>query len=817
LFKKILLVSIFLLTFISIGYTQEVQITPLYSTSQTQSLGQDNAPTYINPSMSQPFYQNQQTQGMVPQSSTQTNLVQSQMSQPNQFPEETSAFEQYVSGMVVINNTQFGILQKWAGIDFSHTPQPPSGKIAVPVKVIKQVDKQGILTPSEIDAGFLIGTQEAITTAFETLGIKSSMIISTNLKQFGYNLFVSPPSTFAPAMSIPVGPDYIIGPNDQIKIDVWGSINENLTLTVNRDGQINIPGVGVVDVAGLKFGDLQDTIKSAFSKYYKNFNINVTMGTLRTMTIYVVGYAAHPGSYTVSSLSTLISALFACGGPSKIGSMRNIEVKRDGKTIDHFDMYDFLIYGETTGNIRLQPQDVIYIPPIGPQVAVAGAVKDPAIYELNGRTSILALINMAGGLQSFAFTGRVQVYRVVDHKVRMVFEDSLNDLKSLAELKKHPEANFIVQGGDLVKIYSVPQEMNTVKVEGAVAMPGSFAIKPNVTDIKTVIDRAGGLLYYASDEAEITRTIVTQEGPKVERFHVNLAKALKGDPKDNVPLEIGDYIFVRTIPNWHPYEYVYLGGQVKYPGVYPITQGETLSSVLERAGGYAKDAYLRGAVFTRSSVQKIQQDSINQMLTRLQQQLLANSAQQASTAVSAESAQANQAALASAQAFIASLRSVKASGRVTIALAPLRILKGSSQDIPLENGDSLYIPVRNDVVNVVGAVMSPGSYVYNPNYTWKDYIEMAGGYQSEADIKDVYVYRANGSAVKVSHGLVSWNPYKDRWEFAAFNKDENKLWPGDTIIVPQKLQEFPWLRNIKDVTQVLMNIAVTAAVAIHLY
>ena len=779
MFKKILLVSIFLLTFISIGYTQGVQITPLYSTGQTQSLGQDNAPTAINPSQTGPQELNGESQAKQSQYSPQNQPSISQFQESQQ--KTLSSQSQSVS------NT-------------STSKQPP-------------------LSNQSLSAVSPTLTAASQPSAFEEFisGALPSNVSVKNLKQFGYNLFVSPPSTFAPAMSIPVGPNYIIGPNDQIKIDVWGSINENLTLTVNRDGQINIPGVGVVDVAGLKFGELQDTIKSAFSKYYKNFNINVTMGTLRTMTIYVVGYAAHPGSYTVSSLSTLISAIFACGGPSKIGSMRNIEVKRDGKTIDHFDMYNFLIYGDTTGNIRLQPQDVIYIPPIGPQVAIAGAVKDPAIYELNGRTSILALINMAGGLQSFAFTGRVQVYRVVNHKVRMVFEDSLNNLRSLAELKKHPEANFIVQGGDLVKIYSVPQEMNTVKLEGAVAMPGSFAIKPNVTDIKTVIDRAGGLLYYASDEAEITRTIVTQEGPKVERFHVNLAKALKGDPKDNIPLEIGDYIFVRTIPNWHPYEYVYLGGQVKYPGVYPITPGETLSSVLERAGGYTKDAYLRGAVFTRRSVQKIQQDSINQMITRLQQQLLVNSAQQASTAVSAESAQANQAALASAQAFIASLRSVKASGRVTIALAPLRILKGSSQDIPLENGDSLYIPVRNDVVNVVGAVMSPGSYVYNPNYTWKDYIEMAGGYQSDADIKDVYVYRANGSAVKVSHGLVSWNPYKDRWEFAAFNKDENKLWPGDTIIVPQKLQEFPWLRNIKDVTQVLMNIAVTAAVAIHLY
>ncbi|MEM0097966.1 MAG: SLBB domain-containing protein, partial [Conexivisphaerales archaeon] len=793
--KKIFLVIMTLFYFSTLAYSQGVEITPLFSTGQNQSTqqGNSNAPAQSESSITQFQNSNEFT------NSNEPSVSQFQSNAP--------------SGQI---NTQQNPYLQTNQPNFEYNNQNKS-----PVSNLQQTNtnqnKSQLQTTTLSPANSSNMVAASAPSAFEEFisGALPSTVSVKNLKQFGYNLFINPPSTFAPLMSVPVGPNYVIGPNDQIKVNVWGSINENLSLTVNRDGQIDIPGVGVLNVAGLKFGDLHNVLKTAFSKYYKNFTLNVTMGSLRTMTIYVVGYAAHPGSYTVSSLSTLISALFACGGPSKIGSMRNIEVKRDGQTITHFDMYDFLIYGDTTGNIRLQPGDVIYIPPIGPEVAIAGAVKDPAIYELKGRTSILALIEMAGGLQSFAFTGRVQVYRIVDHQVRMVFEDSLKDLRSLKALREHPEANFIVHGGDLVKIFSVPQETNMIHLEGAVAMPGSFAIDPGVTTIKTVLDRAGGLLYYASDEAEITRTIITQEGPKTERFHINLAKALKGDPKDNIKLQIGDYIFVRAIPNWHPYEYVYIGGQVKYPGIYPITQGERLSSVLERAGGYTKYAYLRGAVFTRVSVQKIQQQSINLMINRLQQQLLASNAQTASASVSSTTAQATQVTLANAQALIASLKSIKASGRVTIDLAPIRILKGSSQDIPLENGDSLYIPVRNDVVNVVGAVMSPGSYVYNPNYTWKDYIEMAGGYESYADKKDVYVYRANGSAVKVSHGLVSWNPYKDRWEFAAFAKQDDKLWPGDTIIVPQKLQEFPWLRNISHITQILMNIAVTAGVAIH--
>ncbi|PMP92374.1 MAG: polysaccharide export protein [Hydrogenobaculum sp.] len=656
-----------------------------------------------------------------------------------------------------------------------------------------------------------IKSKQSNQSSFEKFisGKVSTSVSTTGLKQFGYNLFKT--SRFAPLKNIPVGPNYIIGPNDQIKITVWGSINGNYTLTVDRNGNIDIPGVGTVTVAGLKFKDLKDVIESAFSKYYKNFHLNVTMGALRTMTVYLTGYAKHPGSCRIYSTSTLIDALFSCGGPSKVGSMRNIEVKRDGEILTHFDVYRFLIYGDTEGDIRLQPGDIIYIPPIGPEVAIAGAVKYPAIYELKGKTTVLDLIHMAGGLEPFAYKGRVQVYRVINHQYRTAFEDSLSDLR------KHPERDFVLKNGDLVKIYPVPQAYSFVQLEGAVAMPGRYAIKPGVTTIKSIVEKAGGLLYYASDKAEITRMIITKEGPKYKIFHINISKALKGNPKDNITLEPQDYIFVKTIPDFQGYGYVYIGGQVRYPGVYPIYPGERLSSVLERAGGYTKNAYLRGAIFTRKSVQAVQQKSINMMINKLEQELLASNARSISSAVSSGETSINSAYIQSEQAFMSSLKSIKASGRVAIYLEPIRLLKGSSQDIILKNGDSLYIPTRNDVVNVVGAVMSPGAYVYNPHYTWRDYIRMAGGYEADADKSDVYIYKANGMAVKPHQGFIDWNPFMKSWEFTAFRKDQNKIWPGDTIVVPQKLQEFPWLRNIKDITQILMNIAVTAGIAIHLY
>jgi protein involved in polysaccharide export with SLBB domain len=312
----------------------------------------------------------------------QTSLVQPQILQPYQLPEEASDFEQYVSEKIIITDTQLEILKNWDDISFSHTSTPPSGKIAVPVKVIKYIDRQGILTPLEMDAGFLIGTPQAITTAFKTLGIKNSIVISTDLKQFGYDFFRRPPSTFAPADKIPVSPDYVIGPGDEIRVSLWGSIEGNFVSVVDRDGNINLPKVGTIYVAGLTFKELKEVLNKEFSKYFKNFEINVSMGQLKTIKVYVVGHAKAPGAYSVSSLSTLINALFEAGGPSKTGSMRDIQVKRNGKTIVHFDMYEFLLKGDKTKDIRLMPEDVIFIPPVGPLVAIAGSVKVPAIYEL---------------------------------------------------------------------------------------------------------------------------------------------------------------------------------------------------------------------------------------------------------------------------------------------------------------------------------------------------------------------------------------------------------------------------------------------------
>ncbi len=355
--------------------------------------------------------------------------------------------------------------------------------------------------------------------------------ISTNVRQFGYDLFSMPSSTFAPAEKVPVGPEYVIGPGDEIRITIWGNIDGHWSIIVDRDGNLSIPKVGIIGVTGLTFKELKETLHKELSKYYTGFDMNVSMGSLRTIQIYMVGNAYRPGAYTVSSLSTLVNALFATGGPSKTGSMRDIQVNRNGKTIVRFDMYDFLLKGDKSQDIRLMPEDVIFIPPIGQLIGIAGNVKNPAIFELKGESRLLDILIMTGGLSNTAFRDRVQVMRIENHRFRMIFESDLQDIET------NPEKNFILADGDLIKVYSVVEAKTIVTLSGAVAMPGDYGLIPGLTTVKEIITKAGGLLYFAADKAELTRVKVTQAGPVTERMIIDLSKAMKGDFNHNISLD----------------------------------------------------------------------------------------------------------------------------------------------------------------------------------------------------------------------------------------------------------------------------------------
>lgn len=626
---------------------------------------------------------------------------------------------------------------------------------------------------------------------------KSALEISTDIKQFGYDLFKQAPSTFAPVDKVPIGPDYVVGPGDEIRIMVWGRVEGQWNVVVDRNGNISLPKLGVIGVTGLSFKELKELLHKELSKYYTGFEMNVSMGSLRTIMVYIMGNAKKPGAYTISSLSTIITALFEAGGPSKVGTMRDIQVKRSGKTIVHFDLYDFLLKGDKANDIRLMSEDVIFIPIVGSRVGVAGNVKRPGIYEVKNENRLLDLLDMVGGISGAAFKGRIQVQRIDDHQFRTLFEGDL------IEVEKNAEKNFAIKDGDLIKIYPVFETKNTITISGAVASPGDYGVTAGVTRIKDIISWAGGLLYYASNEAELTRVKVTQSGPETERFTIDLSKSMAEDPKHNLPLEVNDYIIVRTVPEWQLYRKVSISGEVKHPGIYTIKRGERLSALIDRAGGFGDKAYLQGALFTRESVKELQQKNLKESIDRLEQQMLAITASASQTALSPEDALQQKAAIGQQQAILAKMKTAKAQGRMVLKLDAIDKFRGSFFDIDLDDGDVLTIPEQPSSVQVMGSVYNSSSFVYEPSITISTAIDKAGGVTKFADKSGIFVLKVDGSAVGRSNSGMFFM--------------STRLNPGDTVVVPEEVEQVAWMREIKDFTQILYQIAVSTAVIIKLF
>jgi protein involved in polysaccharide export with SLBB domain len=297
--------------------------------------------------------------------------------------------------------------------------------------------------------------------------------IGKMLPIYGAQLFRTIPSTFAPVTQVPVPPDYVIGPNDELLIQAWGQVTLNSRFVVDRSGAVYIPQVGTVHVAGLHYDQLQPFLKTQMSKNFRNFDLSVNMGQLRSIQVFMTGQARRPGTWTLSSLSTLVTAVFSTGGVAPQGSLRGIELRRGGKLVTVFDMYDLILHGDKSRDVALLSGDVIYIPPVGPQVAIAGSVKHPAIYELKPGTvtSVNEGLELAAGLTNVASGDKLRLERVDSHQLRSITELSLDAQgKSVA-----------LQDGDLLELVSVPgQFKDAVTLRGNVANPGRYTWKPSM-------------------------------------------------------------------------------------------------------------------------------------------------------------------------------------------------------------------------------------------------------------------------------------------------------------------------------------------------
>ncbi len=297
---------------------------------------------------------------------------------------------------------------------------------------------------------------------------------------YGASLFASVPSTFAPLDMTPVPPDYVLGPGDELRIRVWGQVNFQSNVRVDRTGEIFLPQVGPVHVAEIPISALDAILRGAVGRVYRNFNLTADVGQIRALQIYMAGAARRPGVYTVSALSSLVDALFASGGPTVQGSMRQIQLRRGSAVVTEFDLYGLLIHGDKSKDVKLQSGDVIFIPPAGPQAAVTGSVRSPAIYELREHESLADLLADAGGITSVAAEARVSIERIENHRDRSAMEVAY-DASGLATLPAD---------GDLVNVFSiVPLYRKTVILRGNAANPGRFAWHPGMRVSELIPDR----------------------------------------------------------------------------------------------------------------------------------------------------------------------------------------------------------------------------------------------------------------------------------------------------------------------------------------
>ena len=417
------------------------------------------------------------------------------------------------------------------------------------------------------------------------------------LSPFGYKLFET--ASFQPdTLYGPVSPDYLVGPGDEVIVNVWGQVEFSYTTVVNRDGFINIPKVGLISVNGLTLKKLQDKIVDYLSRAYSGISrdptkattfVDVSLGKLKPIRVFVIGEVKSPGTYLLSAASTALNALYRAGGPLPSGSLRQIRVIRRGKVIATLDLYDYLLKGRIK-DVKLQTDDTILVPPIGRRVWLAGRVHRPAVYELKPGEGLKELLEIAGGPEPDAYLGKVQIDRIVKHKERKVID--VDFAEALASGKK-----VELFDGDVVLISSVlDRRENVVKASGFVKRPGLYQWKEGMR-VRDLILKAGGVW----EEAFMGRADVIRTRPDLtkEIIPFNLEKALQGDESENLELQKLDEVVVHSIHTFREKEYVTIEGWVKRPGRYELLENMTLKDLIVQAGGLKETAYKLRAEISR--------------------------------------------------------------------------------------------------------------------------------------------------------------------------------------------------------------------------
>lgn len=687
--------------------------------------------------------------------------------------------------------------------------------------------------------------------------VTTTPAVPDSLQVFGHNIFNNRNLSFAPSENIATPENYKLGPGDEVIIDIWGTNQNTIRQTISPDGFINIEGIGLVYLTGMKVKEADSYMRRQLNKIYSvdgegaQSEIKLTLGAIRTIQVNVMGEVAAPGTYFLSSLSTVYHALYRAGGFSDLGSVRDIELIRDGKKKADIDIYDFIIKGQSSEDVTLQEGDIILVPTYESLVSAYGKVKRPMIYEMKEGETVKDLIAYAGGFTGNAYKGNVNLERKNgrEYQVLTVMED------------EYP--SFAVMDGDVMTVGTmIDRYENRLEIKGAVYRPGTYQYSDRIRTVKQLVAIADGL----KGDAFTNRAIIQRELPDytIETVSFDLKKVLSGEAPD-VELKPNDILTISSIHELEDVGFITVYGEVATPGSFVFAKNTTLEDIIMQAGGLLesastvkvdvsrrlKDSHATEATDTLSRLYTFEikdgfvvdgdadfilepydnvyvrrSPSYNiQNHVRVEGEILFPGTYALAQKNSRLSDLVKQAGGASEWAYVkgsrlsrrmtpeeklrmqstldmldntrdsldASKLNIAETYVVGIDLEAALANPGGDADIPLRDGDVLLIPEHLNIVKISGNVLYPNVVSYNSNMTIKDYIQMAGGYGFDAKRSRAYVVYLNGTVTK------------------AKKLNKTVVQPGCEIIVPQRKKKEDSLQKILSVATTSSSIATMLA------
>lgn len=680
----------------------------------------------------------------------------------------------------------------------------------------------------------------------ETMKKRQELKVSTAGENdvFGRNIFNIDKLTFQPNLNMATPENYRLGPGDEVIVDVWGASQNTMRLEISPDGYVNITNLGPVYLNNMTIKDARQLLKQELGKIYADSanNIQVTLGNIRTIQVNVMGEVRAPGTYALSSLSTVFHALYASGGVSDIGSLRNVQVARGGKTIARLDVYEYIMKGQIQDDIRLQDGDVVIVPTYDELVKITGKVKRPMFYEMKNGESAATLLKCAGGFSSDAykksirvlrkdgkefsvktvndidysafklidgdvvtvdsilnrFNNRLEVKGAVYHPGVFELSGSLNTVRQLVEkadgllgdaftgravlyrerenltkevlpvdiegILKGTSPDIALQKNDILYIPSIHdlQDMGKVTISGEVNKPGSYTYADHMS-LEDLVITAGGLKESASlVRVDVSRRIRDPKGttePDMigQNFSFGLKDGFVVDGEAGFELQPYDQVFVRRSPSYNEQVSVTVDGEVLYRGEYTLSmKSERLSSLIQRAGGVSRYAYVRGAKLRRVANEEElrRMEDVVKMVRREIGETLATSL---------------------------GLK-VDSTFTVGIDLEAALANPGSDADLVLREGDVLTVPEYNNTVKVNGAVMMPNTVSYAKGKSVKYYLNQAGGYSANAKKSQKFIIYMNGQVAEVK------------------GSGKKQIEPGCEIVVPNKTKKLNFATVVSNAT-----------------